>query len=169
MFWVFFLKWWCIHVWYFYLLMSNKNSLMNSIASNNDYRWKLNSLSYTQSRDAIGSKEFWTILTLAKTERFFAKNNLKHYRYTLPGLWYFDICVCFTGESLADSFNSRYSRHSYDNNVGAGGTRRSKQSESSMQTDPEMRDENVQADLDHTRTLGLNLVNASLLLGPRPN
>ena len=29
--------------------------------------------------------------------------------------------------------------------------------------------ENVQADLDHTRTLGLNLVNASLLLGPRPN
>ena len=76
------------------------------------------------------------------------------------------------GDSLANSFNSRYSRHSYDNNVGAGPhTRRqglfllklfqnisifrSKQSESSVQTLPETRDENVQADLDHTRTRGM--------------
>ena len=56
---------------------------------------------------------------------------------------------------MSNSFNSRYSRHSYDNNVGAGGTRRSKQSESSVQTMPETRDENVQADLDNTRTAGL--------------
>ena len=58
---------------------------------------------------------------------------------------------------MSNSFNSRYSRHSYDNTVGAGpgGTRRSKQSESSVQTMPETRDENVQADLDHTRTAGL--------------
>ena len=54
---------------------------------------------------------------------------------------------------MSNSFNSRYSRHSYDHNV--GGTRRSKQSESSVQTMPETRDENVQADLDHTRTQGL--------------
>ena len=57
---------------------------------------------------------------------------------------------------MSSSFNSRYSRHSYDHNVGAGGTRRSKQSESSVQTMPETRDENVQADLDHTRTQGLD-------------
>ena len=47
-----------------------------------------------------------------------------------------------SGESLANSFNSRYSRHSYENNnfqVGAG--KRSKQSESSSQTVPEMVDE----------------------------
>ena len=55
---------------------------------------------------------------------------------------------------MSNSFNSRYSRHSYDHNV--GGTRRSKQSESSVQTMPETRDENVQADLDHTRTQGLD-------------
>ena len=63
---------------------------------------------------------------------------------------------CYSGESLANSFNSRYSRHSYENNnfqVGAG--KRSKQSESSSQTVPEMIDENIQADLDQTRTEGL--------------
>ena len=45
------------------------------------------------------------------------------------------------GESLANSFNSKYSRHSYENNFLVGGTKRSKQSESSSQTMPEMRDE----------------------------
>ena len=44
------------------------------------------------------------------------------------------------GESLANSFNSKYSRHSYENNFLVG-TKRSKQSESSSQTMPEMRDE----------------------------
>ena len=39
--------------------------------------------------------------------------------------------------------------------MGAGQSRRSKQSESSVQTVPETRDENVQADLDHTRTQGM--------------
>ena len=35
-----------------------------------------------------------------------------------------------SGESLANSFNSRYSRHSYEGvGAGPGGTRRSKQSE----------------------------------------
>ena len=45
------------------------------------------------------------------------------------------------GESLANSFNSKYSRHSYENNFLVGATKRSKQSESSSQTMPEMRDE----------------------------
>ena len=40
------------------------------------------------------------------------------------------ICVFVAGESLANSFNSRYSRHSYEGvGAGPGGTRRSKQSE----------------------------------------
>ena len=77
------------------------------------------------------------------------------------------------GESLANSFNSRYSRHSYENNFQVGAVKRSKQSESSSQTVPEMIDEvkqtlqtpamilpsspsqNIQADLDQTRTEGL--------------
>ena len=69
------------------------------------------------------------------------------------------LLISFVGDSLANSFNSRYSRHSYDGNVGggAGGTRRSKQSESSAQTVPETREDGVQADLDHTRTQGLSL------------
>ena len=47
----------------------------------------------------------------------------------------------YTGESLANSFNSRYSRHSYENNFLVGAGKKSKQSESSSQTLPEMRDE----------------------------
>ena len=40
------------------------------------------------------------------------------------------ICLFVAGESLANSFNSRYSRHSYEGvGAGPGGTRRSKQSE----------------------------------------
>ena len=45
------------------------------------------------------------------------------------------------GESLANSFNSRYSRHSYENNFQVGAGKRSKQSESGSQTVPEMIDE----------------------------
>ena len=63
--------------------------------------------------------------------------------------------LLISGDSLGNSLNSRFSRHSYDHNVGAGATRRSKQSESSVQTVTETRDENIQADLDHTRTAGL--------------
>ena len=48
---------------------------------------------------------------------------------------------CNSGESLANSFNSKYSRHSYENNLVVGATKRSKQSESSSQTLPEMVDE----------------------------
>ena len=81
------------------------------------------------------------------------------------------------GESLANSFNSRYSRHSYEGvGAGPGGTRRSKQSEvrecsasreqiitslhyvqSSVQTVPETRETGLQADLDLTRTPGMML------------
>ena len=79
-----------------------------------------------------------------------------------------------SGESLANSFNSRYSRHSYEGvGAGPGGTRRSKQSEvrewrgstqqilhyvqSSVQTVPETRETGLQADLDLTRTPGMML------------
>ena len=52
-----------------------------------------------------------------------------------------DCISCHSGESLANSFNSRYSRHSYENNFQVGAGKRSKQSESGSQTVPEMIDE----------------------------
>ena len=54
-----------------------------------------------------------------------------------------------------NSFNSRYSLHSYDG--GAGSTRRSKLSESSVQTLPETREDGVQANLDNRNIQGLSL------------
>ena len=55
--------------------------------------------------------------------------------------------------------NSHYGFHSYNGNVGggAGSTRRSKQSQSSIQTVPETREDGVQANLNHIHTKGLSL------------
>ena len=52
------------------------------------------------------------------------------------------------GESLGSSYNSRYSRHSYEQQWNNG-----KLTQRGMQTSAERTNKNIQADLDHTRTV----------------
>lgn len=52
------------------------------------------------------------------------------------------------GESLGSSYNSRYSRHSYEQQWSNG-----KLTQRGMQTSAERTNKNIQADLDHTRTV----------------
>jgi hypothetical protein len=52
------------------------------------------------------------------------------------------------GESLGSSYNSRYSRHSYELQWNNG-----KLTQRGMQTSAERTNKNIQADLDHTRTV----------------
>ena len=52
------------------------------------------------------------------------------------------------GESLGSSYNSRYSRHSYEQQWNNG-----RMTQRGMQTSAERTNKNIQADLDHTRTV----------------